>query len=99
MKWLNPSELLITLYLTWFLLTILFYGVFFLIINWWFLIAVVTTQICIPTAEVEISAGIQIKEEKAEMKIKKIEVKIQCNLKSYKPLGASYLSINFVLFF
>ena len=71
MKWLNPSELLITLYLTWFLLTILFYGVFFLIINWWFLIAVVTTQICIPTAEVEISAGIQIKEAKAEMKIKK----------------------------
>ena len=71
MKWLNPSELLITLYLTWFLLTILFYGVFFLIINCWFLIAVVTTQICIPTAEVEISAGIQIKEEKAEMKIKK----------------------------
>ena len=71
MKWLNPSELLITLYLTWFLLTILFYGVFFLIINWWFLIAVVATQICIPTAEVEISAGIQIKEEKAEMKIKK----------------------------
>ena len=71
MKWLNPSELLITLYLTWFLLTILFYGVFFLIINWWFLIAVVTTQICVPTAEVEISAGIQIKEAKAEMKIKK----------------------------
>ena len=71
MKWLNPSELLITLYLTWFLLTILFYGVFFLIINWWFLIALVTTQIWIPNAEVEISAGIQIKEEKAEMKIKK----------------------------
>ena len=50
---------------------------FFLIIDLYFLIPAVTTQICNPVAELEIPTGIPTKEAKAEMEMHQLTVEIK----------------------
>ena len=75
---------------------------FFLIIDLYFLIPPVITQIVNPIAELAIPRGISTREGKAEMVIDAVIVGIkisgQYNSKSRKHFDASYSSIHFGLF-
>ena len=66
---------------------------FFLIIDLYFLIPEVFTQIFSTIAELVIPTGIPTKETKTEM-----EVSAQYNSKAYKLFHTSYLLIHFALF-
>ena len=65
------------MYLTWLLLAVLFYHVFFffLIIDLYFLIDVVTAQIFNPNAELVISTGTETNEANAEITTQPLKTK------------------------
>ena len=70
----------------------------------YFFITAVITKAFIPTARLALLVEIPIKEAKGEIEMEPVTIEtkkksVQYNLKSYKPSWASYLLIDFALFF
>ena len=105
MKQLKPLKLRLPCYLTYFLLTIVFYHafLFLLIIDLYVLIATVIEQIFNAIAELLIPIGIPTKEAKAEIEIHPVTTKAKTRkcliyFKTYKLFCSLYSSIYFLLF-